>query len=173
MMHERHEMRLGFGESAAVAAREAGFFVAGDPKPAGSKRPFLIRNGRGEIVTGKGGAPVINQVDMSGKPGKVWRAAVAWAGKQAMGPWAPFDGPVALEVLFTMPRPKYHYSRLGAVRPDAPFWHLKAPDATKLLRALEDALKGICWIDDCQVVRQEVLKTFGEKPGAHVKVRTL
>ncbi len=44
------------------------------------------------------------------------------------------------------------------------------PDATKLVRALEDALTRIVWKDDAQVVTQVVHKRFGEPERAEVYV---
>ena len=49
------------------------------------------------------------------------------------------------------------------------------PDATKMLRAVEDAMTGIAWLDDAQIVRQVVTKRYAEcdqKPGANVTVYT-
>jgi Holliday junction resolvase RusA-like endonuclease len=47
------------------------------------------------------------------------------------------------------------------------------PDATKLWRPTEDALTGIVWRDDSQIIRQLVRKRYcgpGEVPGAEVLV---
>jgi Holliday junction resolvase RusA-like endonuclease len=44
-----------------------------------------------------------------------------------------------------------------------------------MLRAVEDAMTGIAWIDDAQIVRQVVTKRYAEgadKPGALVTVYT-
>jgi crossover junction endodeoxyribonuclease RusA len=76
-----------------------------------------------------------------------------------------------------MPRPKGHYGSGKnelTVKNSAPKYPDKKPDCTKLLRALEDALTGILWIDDSQVVRQVVGKSYADtgdaKIGAHVFV---
>lgn len=72
-----------------------------------------------------------------------------------------WHGPVELVVRFYVPRPKSHYGAKG-LRPVAPSYPTVAPDVTKLLRAVEDALKGIVWRDDSQVVIQHAWKRYGE-----------
>ncbi len=69
-----------------------------------------------------------------------------------------------------MPRPKAHSRKDGVLKDDAPNWHANKPDATKLLRSLEDALTGVLWIDDSRIVRQQVKKIYGARPGADVEV---
>lgn len=65
-------------------------------------------------------------------------------------------GPVALEVTFTLPRPKAHY-RTGRnshlLRDNAPHRPDRLPDLDKLLRSTMDALTAAgVWADDAQVV---------------------
>jgi Holliday junction resolvase RusA-like endonuclease len=117
-------------------------------------------------------------VDCGGKRTKRWRAAVRFAGIEAMDGAPPLRGPVHLDVDFRMPRPAKHHQgdcRDRPLRPNAPgaYEHLQAPDTTKLLRSTEDALKGITWADDKQVVSQRASKRWaepGEEPGAVILV---
>ena len=44
------------------------------------------------------------------------------------------------------------------------------PDLSKLLRSTEDALTGVLWADDCQVVRAHISKEYHETPHALVTV---
>lgn len=141
------------------------FFVSGTPRPGGSKNAFAIR--KGGIPTGR-----VTVTDASGKNGKAWRQAVALAARQAyQGP--PLTGPVRLTVRFAMPRPQSHY-RSGRfstqLKPGVPRWHTAKPDSLKLTRALEDALTGIAWVDDAQIVNEEVQKYYDREPGAWVSV---
>jgi crossover junction endodeoxyribonuclease RusA len=79
-------------------------------------------------------------------------------------------GPILLEIGFRLPRPKGHYGVKG-LRPSAPPYPVTKPDLTKLLRALEDALKGLAWRDDSQVVAQRITKDYTDgAPGAHVRI---
>lgn len=140
------------------------FFVHGTPKPAGSKRGF---------VNPKTGKAIL--VDASGQKGKDWRHDCKMAAVDAMNGKQRFIGPVKLTVNFCMPRPKAHYKgKTASLKTNAPRWHTKTPDSTKLLRGLEDSLKGIVWDDDSQVAVQYVLKQYdGDTNGAFVLVEDL
>jgi Holliday junction resolvase RusA-like endonuclease len=147
------------------------FFVRGRPQPAGSKKAFPIRRkaGGGWVATGK-----VAVVDDNPKA-KGWQAEVAYAGALAMEAIAVdvWDGPLGLAVTFTLRRPKGHFGtgrNARTVKSSAALWPVVKPDATKLLRAIEDALTGVVWTDDAQVVEQLATKRYGEPEGAHVEV---
>lgn len=135
------------------------FTVFGVPQPGGSKRvfPLKLKDGR-----------VINRVVDDNPKVMDWRSAIV----AAIEPHAHdglCDGPLSLDVRFFLPRPKGHFGARG-LRPSAPKWPTKKPDSTKLLRALEDALTGVLWRDDAQIVCQSVTKEFGEPARAEVIV---
>ena len=138
------------------------FFVPGIPRPAGSKRPIVSKTtGRSFVV------------DSSGQKGKDWRGDVKRFAMDADYE-KPLDCAVQLHVYFYLPRPKNHYRTNGNLKDWAPRHHTKRPDATKLLRAIEDALTGVCWTDDALIVRQRVEKCYvglgRPVPGAVVEV---
>jgi Holliday junction resolvase RusA-like endonuclease len=100
---------------------------------------------------------------------KPWKAAVQEAAREQLPQWweGPLEGPVYLALIFVRRRPKGHYGKgrnaniLNAVgkRNQHP---TTAPDTTKLTRGLEDALTGIAWRDDAQVVTQVCCKRYAE-----------
>jgi Holliday junction resolvase RusA-like endonuclease len=142
---------------------EISFFVPGIPATAGSKSGF---------VNPKNGRVIITE---SCKKSKPWRERVVSCARDAYdGP--PVFGPVCLEVLFRLPRPKCHYGtgkKATVLKERAPYWHTNKPDRTKMLRALEDALTGILWRDDTQVVDGRVGKVYSDTPGALVTIREI
>jgi Holliday junction resolvase RusA-like endonuclease len=137
------------------------FFAPGIPKPAGSKTSFP-HSKTGRMVT----------LDSSGAAGKNWRQTVQVFAKETWeGP--PLECPIITEMRFVMPRPKSHYRTgkyAGELRADAPTWHTKKPDKTKLERSVEDALTGIIWKDDCQIYSGRQSKAYGSMPGVMVEV---
>lgn len=145
------------------------FTVYGTPATAGSKRGFPIKRKDGTIG--------VAMVDDS-KNGKNWRADVKTAATTAMSEarLRLFDGPVRLELTFVRSRPKSHF-RTGRnshlLRSGAPHYPDTRPDLTKMLRAVEDALKGIVWRDDGQVVGQSNWKQYGEAERAEISVEQL
>lgn len=146
------------------------FFVPGTPKTAGSKRAF--------VVTPKEGKPraiITDSVDTKGAGGD-WRSAIQAKAQEAMRSRAPLTGPLVMELVFVVKRPQGHYRTNGELKNWAPFeWPTPKPDLTKLVRAVEDALKGICWRDDAQVVLQINEKRYSDdgRVGAWAKVKSM
>jgi len=143
------------------------FFVPGIPATAGSKTPFIYKSKK----DGK------NRVAMApaNKRQKPWMATIkAFATDAYKGDL--ITGPVMLSIDFCLPRPKSHYGtgkNSDMLKKSAPFYPIIKPDLTKLTRAVEDALKGIIWRDDSQVVHQEIDKDYGRRPGANICVEVI
>ena len=139
------------------------FFVSGIPKPGGSKKAFPIR--------GKDGKMHVIVTDASNN--KDWRQSVKAACLRVWhGP--PTIQALELNVSFTMPYRKGDYGtgkHKNSLKPSAPHWHTSKPDLTKLLRSTEDALTGVLWIDDSQIVQTTLSKIYGFRPGALIEVR--
>lgn len=139
------------------------FTVNGVAQPAGSKRGF---------VNHKTGRVIITDDAKKSRP---WKAQVADAAIAAMdGPL--LSGPLELVVTFTVPRPKGHFGKgrnAGTVAASAPPFPTVKPDLTKLVRAVEDALTGIVWRDDAQVIAQHAFKEYGEHAVCKVEVLSL
>lgn len=134
------------------------FFVSGLPATAGSKRGFPVRRKNGTI-----GVAMVADC----KRAKPWMASVAYVAARMFD--APIDGPIKLSLTFHLPRPKNHYGAKG-LKASAMIEHTKKPDLTKLVRCVEDALKGIAWLDDSQVWQQTTAKIYGEKVGVDVEI---
>jgi len=81
-------------------------------------------------------------------------------------------GAVTLDITFYRSRPGSHFgtgSNAGKLKASAPKRPPTKPDLTKLVRAAEDALKGVLWRDDGQVTDQHTRKRYGS-PGAMIAV---
>ena len=83
---------------------------------------------------------------------------------------APLDGPVALRVVFVLPRPK----RLIWKRREMPrLPHTARPDLDNLVKAIKDSLNGLAWRDDSQVVELSAGKCYAsgnELPGVELAI---
>lgn len=152
------------------------FVALGRAQPAGSKKAIPIYRGTGTARRFTGRAAVVDDAKRS----KPWRAVVAAAAVDAFtvvgNADGLLDGPLALEVDFYVARPRGHYGtgrNARQLRPSAPTYPAVRPDLTKLLRALEDALTGIVWRDDAQVVTQTARKWYGVPERAEVRVDRL
>jgi crossover junction endodeoxyribonuclease RusA len=128
-------------------------FVPGRPIPQGSTKAYLPKGHTRPIVTAD---------NTQTKP---WRADVQAHVRQAVGPTIQIpDGPVVLDLKFVMPRRAAEPKRITPA-------HVRKPDLDKLIRAVLDALTGIVFTDDAQVVdigAGKVTALIGEQPGVHI-----
>ncbi len=136
-------------------------FVPGLPATQGSKRHV----GRGIMVD-------------SCKRLAPWRNLVAFTAAACTVGVKPCDTAVAVQVTFYLPRPAGHYGtgrNASVLKATAPAYPLGKPDTSKMFRAVEDAMSGVVYTDDCRVVEIRAAKRYADettdnKPGARVRV---
>ncbi len=144
------------------------FYVAGVPRPAGSKRYFPIR--KGGQLTGKA---VI--VDMCAKSTD-WKADVrnaAVLGQKAAGTDELLSGPIRVSFRFQVTRPKNHYGtgkKSAVLKSCAPSFPTTRPDLLKYARGIEDSLTGLVYRDDSQIVTELLTKRYADKPGVYIEI---
>jgi crossover junction endodeoxyribonuclease RusA len=97
-----------------------------------------------------------------------WSAAVAWTARAAGVVPVPKPGGVKILAAFLFARPAGSRAR-AAVRPI----HTVKPDVDTLTRALLDALTGIAYVDDAQVVAIETAKQYAEDGRARTVVQVI
>lgn len=143
------------------------FFVPGMARPAGSKSAFKHPQ-TGKIIVTHANAKT-----------KDWMDSVKWFAIEHTNRMVPVIEAVRLTLTFLKPRPQNHYGsgrNAGVLKSSAPQYATTVPDLTKLTRAVEDALTGIVWRDDAQVVKQVTDKRYcrgDEKPGVQITIETL
>lgn len=144
------------------------FVAIGTPAPMGSARGFPVRrkNGQTGVVIAKD-----NPATRSYQAVVYAAAADAYSGEL-------LRGPLSVSLTFTFRRPAGHYGtgrNAERLRPGAPM----APanrgtgDVDKLCRATLDALEGVVYADDAQVVDLHALKRWGAPESVEVVVVTL
>jgi Holliday junction resolvase RusA-like endonuclease len=98
---------------------------------------------------------------------------IATEARKVMMKMPPIDGPVAVEMqMYHSIRPswskaKQEAARLGRIVPT-----IKV-DADNCLKVFCDALNGVAWIDDVQVVDVALTKRFAEQPCVVFKITPL
>lgn len=136
------------------------FEVAGKPVPQGSMQAFVVA-GKARVTHRKAG-PLIEYREMIRR------------GAESCG-LPPIDGPVQVKVIFSLPRPKIHYGtgkNATKLKQFAPLAPVTRPDMDKLFRSVGDAITGICFKDDSQIVRLIAEKVYGD-PATTVEVKPL
>jgi crossover junction endodeoxyribonuclease RusA len=140
------------------------FIVHCRAEPQGSKRAF--------VVPGKDGArsrAVV--VDANKGPMRSYRSQVTQQATYSLAqaslpqPMAEKHQPVEITIEFMFLRP--------ATCPKKRYWPVVKPDVDKLLRATLDALTGVLFSDDAQVVRVLMDKVYGPIEQVHVSARLM
>jgi len=142
------------------------FWVPGVPATAGSKTAFPYKDKK----TGK----IRVAIAPANKRQKPWMSDVkAFAIDAYKGD--PVTGQIGLYIDFYLLRPQSHFGtgknadKLKPSALDRPIAK-RSMDLTKMTRAVEDALTGIIYCDDSQVVTQNINKHYSLKPGAMVMI---
>lgn len=135
------------------------FTVYGVAQPKGNMSAYTPRGMKFPIVTD------------SNKSVKSWSQLVAHAASSAISALPASarsvnDGPVRLTVAFFLPRP-------SKFKRGAPAACITRPDWDKLARAIGDALEGVAYLDDKQIVEALIGKFYAnvdDVPHANVRV---
>ena len=125
------------------------FTVFGQPVPQG--RPRAFRRGR-----------FLGFYDPARS--RSWKQEVRLQARP-FRPARPIQGPLAMEIHFTLYRPKSLPRRL--------VHHVRKPDLDNFIKAVKDALKGLIYRDDSQVVRLSASKAYGDPPRVDLIIEEL
>lgn len=138
------------------------FLVLGHPVPKGSTRSFKHAV-TGSVVTLEQGRAKIHRM----------QARIALEARAAGV--TVHAGPVAVLARFSFLQPKSHLRRDGSLRPGKPAMPTThgRNDLDKLLRTVFDALTGIAWNDDSQVVEAHCEKVWDTFEGIAIQVTAL
>lgn len=144
--------------------RTLSFTVLGKSETKGSTRAFMPKGARFPVVVN------------DNPNAKEWQRRIADAAADALATTQqqPFgDGPIALEVGFYLQRPKrFLIAKWASV--DVPC--LTVPDFDKACRVVADALTGLVYRDDSQVVTAHIHKHYcapGDVPRCCITVTAL
>ena len=76
----------------------------------------------------------------------------------------PLTGPIQMSVSFCMKIPKSTSKKKAALMAGGDIKHIKKPDASNLLKFLEDCCNGEVWKDDSQIFSVIMSKFYGDRP---------
>ena len=100
-----------------------------------------------------------------------YEALIKEAATEAMGSSEPLETPVNLYLYIRAPIPKSYSKKKisdclnGLEKP------IKKPDASNVLKSVEDAMNGVVYRDDCQIVNFHVSKVYSSQSGIDVCVK--
>jgi len=131
------------------------FTVPGKPVP--QPRPQI------STIGGRGRAYV-----KASHPIHAYRQAVALMAKAA-GATPTGEAPLTLVIDLVFKRPRSHFKANGELNPRTA---LRVPpgDCSNYQKGIEDCLNGVAWVDDVQVGKTVVEKTYGTEDRTTVRI---
>jgi Holliday junction resolvase RusA-like endonuclease len=151
-------MTLSLDEPRCAGAPAVRFTVPG--KPVGKGRPRIGRVGaHARMFTPE------KTVSYEGLVG--WTAAQAMAGRSLLLGPVGVAMHIGLDVPASWSKVKQAKALIGQIHPAT------KPDMDNVVKAIFDALNGVVWKDDVQVVSLSVGKQYAEAPGVFVEVREI
>lgn len=144
--------------------RTVTFQVQGVPQPKGSSKAFVPKSWAvAAVAAGTAPRAVVTSDNPAAKDWTQLVRVCAQGLRQEM-----FQGPVAVSMVFALPRPQS--------LPRRATFHLKKPDLDKLARCVLDGLSGVLFLDDRCVVVLKATKEYAvppHPPGAAITVSSL
>jgi Holliday junction resolvase RusA-like endonuclease len=139
------------------------FVIPGPPKP-------LQRN-RHRIVKKKGGGQfVANYLPAESRSEQ---GAVRMFASLAMAGRPPLEGPLDLRMTAFMPVPPSWSQKKQRAALDGLIYPTGKPDCSNLVKLVEDAMLGVCYRDDSQIVSLHVWKAYSDRPRTVAEIRSL
>lgn len=99
------------------------------------------------------------------------KSYIRLAAVEALAGQAPLEGPLVIHITTIRPVPKAASQRkvkemiAGLIVPTT------KPDVSNYIKLVEDALNGVAWLDDSQIVDSYSGKRFGMVPGFQVNIK--
>ena len=122
-------------------------------KPIGKGRPRITRNGT-----------------YTPKKTREYERLIAWTFKSKYPRHKPFEGPVFMTVIAYMPIPKSYPKYKKKELAKETVLYTKSPDWDNIGKVVCDALNGLAWVDDKQVMGR-VIKLYSPRPRIEVYIR--
>ena len=100
-----------------------------------------------------------------------YEALLKEAAIEAMGSSEPLETPVSLYLYIRVPIPKsFSKKRVqdclnGSEQP------MKKPDSSNVLKSVEDAMNGVVYIDDCQIINHHITRVYSTLAGVDICVK--
>ena len=102
-----------------------------------------------------------------------YETLVKLAYQQEYGGEPLLTGALHMELLAYFPIPKSTSKASRALMMFGKIWHIKKPDSSNVLKAVEDALNGIAYADDSAICSLTVMKKYSDTPRVEIVLSEL
>ena len=102
---------------------------------------------------------------------RTYETAIKESAVQAMGSSEPLETPVSLYLYIRMPIPKSYSKKRTEACLNGSEQPTKKPDSSNILKSVEDALNGVIYKDDCQIINHHMTKVYSTLGGVDICVK--
>jgi Holliday junction resolvase RusA-like endonuclease len=102
-----------------------------------------------------------------------YEGLIALAAHSAMAGSPPMSGPVALEIMTIHSIPASWSKKKKLAASNGEVHPCVTPDADNILKAIGDGGNGVLWVDDRQIVRIKLSRSYGGTPSLWVSVAAI
>jgi len=102
---------------------------------------------------------------------RTYETLIKESAKQAMGSSEPLETPVTLYLYIRVPIPKSHSKKKVEACLNGLDQPIKKPDASNILKSVEDGMNGIVYKDDSQIINLHVTKVYSTLAGVDICVK--
>lgn len=102
---------------------------------------------------------------------RTYEALIKEASREAMGSTEPLETPVSLYLYIRVPIPKSHSKKKVEACLNGLDQPIKKPDASNILKSVEDGMNGIVYKDDSQIINLHVTKVYSTLAGVDICVK--
>ena len=140
-------------------AKRTSVYVRLDGKPVAKGRPRISGWSRGK--------PYVFTPETTRK----YEAELKACAKVAMGKTPPLEGPLSIDVRVVL-APAKSWSKGKAMDAlDGRIFPTKKPDLDNYVKTAMDALNGVVYLDDSQIVALSAKKVYGESPSMSMEIK--
>jgi len=102
---------------------------------------------------------------------RTYEALIKDAAIEAMGSSEPLETPVSLYLYIRVPIPKSCTKKRLEAIDNGSEKPTKKPDASNILKSVEDGMNGVVYHDDSQIINIHVTKVYSSLPGVDICVK--
>lgn len=94
---------------------------------------------------------------------------MCWVAKY--GAIQPSEQPLEMNIVFYMPIPKGYSKKQKAEILSGRLKHIKKPDVDNLIKSVLDALNGLAYADDSQIIKVTAVKRYAETGSTELTIK--
>ena len=100
-----------------------------------------------------------------------YEALLKEAAIEAMGSSEPLETPVSLYLYIRVPIPKSFSKKMVQECLNGLEQPMKKPDSSNVLKSVEDAMNGVVYRDDCQIINHHITRVYSTLAGVDICVK--